>query len=328
MDLSVHLLRASHPKSRAVLQERLLETVRASWGTEMPAPANFEILVAGRPDRDHVTASPRLRALIIPFAGVPEKTGQLLRDYPHITVHNLHHNARPVGELAMSLLLAAAKSVLPMDRAMRDGNWLPRYESHRALMLHGKTALVLGYGAIGQEVGQLCQALGMHVIATRRRSGRSPTQLGVKLADSSVDTLRRLLPRADVLLVCLPHTPETDGLIGTKELSLLPPWAILINVGRGPIVQEGPLYKALVDGSIRVAGLDVWYNYPEDEAARSSTQPSASPFHELGNVVMSPHRGGLCVETEGLRMAALADLLNAGARGDPLPNRVDLTVGY
>ena len=112
------------------------------------------------------------------------------------------------------------------------------------------------------------------------------------------------------------------------ELELLPKGALLVNVGRGPIVDEEALYEALTQGSLCAAGLDVWYQYPEDEVARLKTQPSIFPFHELENVVLSPHRGGASTVSQLRRMGALAEMLNTLAQGLPLPNRVDLTIGY
>jgi phosphoglycerate dehydrogenase-like enzyme len=236
-------------------------------------------------------------------------------------VHNLHHNALPVAEHVIALLLAAAKSIVPMDRSLRRHDWTPRYEPDNTILLEGKTALMLGHGAIGQRVSRLCQGLGMEVLAIRRQAtGGSPS--------APVQAPQRLLPQADALIICLPHTPDTTGLIGPDELALLRPKAILINVGRGPIVDEEALYHALRDGSLYVAGLDVWYNYPEDEAGRPHTPPSSLPFHELDNVVMSPHRAGHSADTEMLRITHLAELLNAAARGEPMPNRVDLASGY
>jgi phosphoglycerate dehydrogenase-like enzyme len=176
----------------------------------------------------------------------------------------------------------------------------------------------------------MCRGLGMDVIAVRRRAPAAGDagqgEPGILLAP--IDDLHRLLPRADALLICLPHTPETTGLIDARELALLPSRAVLVNVGRGPIVDEAALYHALRDGRLYAAGLDVWYNYPQDAAERAHTAPSTYPFHELPNVVMSPHRAGGSTATEELRVRGLARLLNAAARGEPMPNRVDLEAGY
>lgn len=311
----------------AELQRRLDAGIELTTGPELPAPATYRILVAGRPQPQELTASPHLQALIVPWAGIPESTSKLMREFPHIGLYNLHHNALPVAEHALALLLAAAKFLVPMDRALREHDWRPRYEPNPSLLLEGKTALILGYGAIGRKLAALCRGLGMEVVAIRRqvRDGHQQPD-GIRLAP--VNDLPRLLPRAGALLVCLPHTPETDGLIGEQELSLLPADAVLVNIGRGPIIDEAALYQALRDGKLYAAGLDVWYNYPPDAEARAHTPPSAYPFHQLPNVVLSPHRAGGSTQTEQLRVIHLARLLNAAARGEPLPNRVDLEAGY
>jgi phosphoglycerate dehydrogenase-like enzyme len=324
MKLSVHLLRQPDLTALAHLRASLDAEIRFTFGRDVPLPADYQILVAGRPQRKHLTASPNLRALIIPWAGLPQVTRDLMRDFPHVTVHNLHHNAAPVAEMAITLMLAAAKFVVPLDRALRAHDWTPRY--HRpspTILLEGKTVLILGYGAIGQRVAGLCRALTMKVMAIRRH-------VGVSSPDDVYppNALHSLLPQANVLIICLPHTPETTGLIGERELTLLPPSTVLVNVGRGPIVDEAALYRALREGTLHSAGLDVWYNYPSDEAARPHTPPSTYPFHELDNVVMSPHRAGGSDETPMRRMTHLAALLNAAARGDEMPNRVDLQAGY
>jgi len=103
---------------------------------------------------------------------------------------------------------------------------------------------------------------------------------------------------------------------------------VLVNVGRGSIVDSAALYHSLKDGHLRGAGLDVWYNYPPDPESRPNTPPANFPFHELENVVMSPHRGGGSEDSDTLRMIHLAELLNFAAHGEALPNRVDLQTGY
>ena len=352
MKLSVHLLRRPAPDTLAHLRAELDAEIHLTLGPALPVPAGYEILVVGRPQREHLTASPNLRALVIPFAGLPDVTRELMRHFPHIAVHNLHYNAMPVAEMVITLMLAAAKFIIPMDRTLRNHDWTLRYRRPSpSILLEDKTAMILGYGAIGRRVAHLCRALGMKVLSIRRQApypvslGHRPhlkwgrtrgwTRCNVAAPPPDApdeiyppDALHSLLPRADALLICLPHTPETTGLVGERELALLPSSAVLVNIGRGPIVDEAALYHALRDGTLHAAGLDVWYNYPADEAARSRTPPSAYPFHELDNVVMSPHRAGHFDETETLRMTYLAASLNAAARGEELPDRVNLKAGY
>ena len=143
-----------------------------------------------------------------------------------------------------------------------------------------------------------------------------------------MDQVGRPAARPDVLLCVLPETPETTGLIGARELGLLPRHAILVNVGRGRTIDEEALYMALRDRRIRAAGIDVWYQYPKGDAERASTLPSRFPFHELDNVVMTPHRGGWLADFEHLRVQALAEMLAAAAAGRPMPDLVDKALGY
>lgn len=323
--MTVHLISTPDEASLAVLRANLDTAVSLTFGTDVPA--NTHILVGGRPSRQQLMASPALQALVIPWAGLPGETRTLLADFPHLTVHNLHHNAIPVAETAVMLLLAAAKLTIPYDQALRRHDWHLRYQRPSpALLLHGKTAVILGYGAIGKEVGRLCQALGMMVAGIRRQVDTAVSKNDIPLYP--VIALATLLPRADALIICLPHTPATEGLIGAPELALLPATAVLVNVGRGPVVAEAALYHALQERRLHAAGLDVWYAYPPDEAARTHTPPAAYPFHELDNVVMSPHRAGHSDQTERLRMTHLAELLNTAVQGQPLPNRIDLQWGY
>ena len=328
MNLSVHYLRALDEAAGLELRTRLLPDIQFTAGADLPTPSEYHVLVAGRPRREHLTASPNLQVLVVPWAGIPESTRQLMLELPHIAVHNLHHNALPVAEQAIALLLAAAKSIIPMDRALRGHDWTPRYRPNPSLLLAGRTALVLGYGAIGRRVARLCRGLGMEVLAVRRQAGPPGAEAPDEIRVVGPEALHRLLPQANAVIICLPHTAATTGLIGAEELALLPPDSLLINIGRGPIVDEAALYRALRERTLYAAGLDVWYNYPVDEQARAHTPPSTYPFHELDNVVMSPHRAGGSTDTETLRMTELAELLNAAARGEPVPNRVDLEAGY
>jgi phosphoglycerate dehydrogenase-like enzyme len=309
----------------AYLYSQLDAGIEITVGEVVPETA--VILIAGRPTEEQLLANSNLQALIVPWAGVPDTTRDLMADYPHITVHNLHHNAAPVAETALTLLLAAAKFTVPFDQSLRRHDWSIRYKRPSpSVLLAGKTALILGYGAIGQRIARLCHALEMDVLAIRRRVSQSSDDFAKEIHPPAA--LHGLLPRAQALIIGLPHTPETDGLIGARELALLQRPSLLVNIGRGPIVQQQALYEALRDGSLHAAGLDVWYNYPTEKSTRPHTPPADFPFHELENVVLSPHRGGMTSETEYLRMAHTAALLNIAARGEPLPNQVNLQQGY
>lgn len=327
--LSIHIHRRPTSAHLAYLRDQLHPDVEVTCGPDLPTPANYHILVAGRPKRDQLIASPNLQTLIIPWAGVFPEIRDLMREFPHIAIHNLHHNAAPAAEMAVTLMLTAAKFILPIDRALRAHDWRPRYQRpNPAILMEGRTALILGYGAIGQRVARACHSLGMEVIATRRHVSTSTDEYAKEIHPPGA--LLSLLPRADALIICLPLTEETKGLIGEKELKMLPPRSVLVNVGRGEIVEEDALYNALHEGTLYAAGLDVWYNYPTDEESRSHTPPSDYAFHELDNVVMSPHRAGAggSEETERRRMDHLAVMLNAAARGERIPNRFDLQAGY
>lgn len=322
MTVNVHLVEDFDEQTLAELREQLAVRVHLTTGSSVSPETH--ILIGGRPTREQLTVCPALHAVIVPWAGVPESTRELLRDFPQITLHNLHHNAAATAEMALALLFSAAKFIVPIDQRLRIHDWSPRYAPARSLGLHDKTALIVGYGQIGQRVGRVCRALEMTVLATRRNQ---PEPDGVAEIHPSSD-LRQLLPRAHAVIITAPLTPETKGLLGAKELAMLPRGALLVNVGRGAIVDEAALYQALKSEQLAAAGLDVWYNYPRDEAAQTNTPPSQFPFHELDNVVLSPHRGGDEVGIDAVRMQHLADLLNAAARGEKMLNRVDLAAGY
>ncbi|MGJ3237313.1 MAG: NAD(P)-dependent oxidoreductase [Anaerolineae bacterium] len=324
MSLSVHFGYTPDDDARAYLQQELDDTVRVSYGEDAPPEARYQLLIAGRPSVALLEASTHLRHLLIPFAGLPAVTAERLRNYPHVSVHNLHHNAPPTAEMALALLMAVARLLIPADRVFRQHDWTPRYDPYPSVMLYGKTALILGYGSIGEHLGTILKAIGMRVLGIRRR--HHDAQQGIYPPDA----LHDLLPQAQVLIVALPGTPDTEGLIGERELARLPQGAMVVNVGRASVIDQHALYQALRSEHLHGAGSDVWYHYPPDEASRTHTPPADVPFHELDRMVMSPHRGGGGgnAEIERLRMSAIAQLLNQMAQGGALPHRVDLDLGY
>jgi phosphoglycerate dehydrogenase-like enzyme len=323
--MEVHIKSLPDMDALALLRPMLSESIRLTVGP-IPEDATFAILVEGFPLEGDLAASASLRSLVVPWSGVSGKVRKRLQAFPDVSVHNIHHNAQPVAEMAMGLLLAVSRRFLPFDASLRKGDWRPRFTEHNdALLLAGRRALVLGYGEIGQRVARLCRAFGMDVTAVRR-SGEETLSDGIKVVSQAV--LPSCWSGADVLFICLPLTPETEGLVDEDALSLLPVGSMLINVARAAIVDEKALYKALESGHLYGAGLDVWYRYPRSEEERGETMPWTYPFGSLPNVVLSPHRGDHCDRNEQMRMEALAGLLNAAAMGQDMPNRVSLARGY
>jgi len=297
---------------------RQLKGTVLTHGSE-PHPET-QIWSTGSASPETLDALPQLRGIIVPWAGVPEKLIEALQTRPQISLHNLHHNADATAEMAVALLLSASRQLPRADRQIREGCWGMRFGLPEPTLLHGRTALILGCGSIGIRVARICRAMGMKVVGVRRaKAPTDPTWM------HGFSELQSLLPKAHALIVTAPLTSETRGMIGAVELALMPPGGILVNVGRGAIVDEEALFGALKSGHLAAAGIDTWYTYPKGDEA---CLPSRFPFHELENVTMSPHRGGAASQVEGERVRHMVKLAKALAAGDSSICRVDLARGY
>ncbi|MEE9442584.1 MAG: NAD(P)-dependent oxidoreductase [candidate division Zixibacteria bacterium] len=297
---------------------RLDSSITLSIGPDVSSSTN--ILIAGVPEAKHLEASKALTTLVIPWAGLPKATRVLLKDYPHIEIYNIHHNAGVVAEHAVALMMALARNLIPTDKTFRANDWTPRYDKTSIMQLKGKRALILGYGAIGHEIGKICRTLGMKIVGIKKNHDASEGAY-------PVSELPVFLPKTNVFFVCLPMTPNTLGMIGKNELSLLPDNAIIINIGRGAIINEEALYNELKSGRLK-AGLDVWYQYPKKEKIWTIFPPSKFDFASLENVIMTPHLAGHSDMVEKERIAELAELINNIASGNKPQTQVDINRGY
>lgn len=316
----IHLLDAPTDAERPRLVAALPSAVELTIGGPPTRPV--DVLVGGRPQPEDLACVQQ--ALVVPFSGIPPETRQrLLEHRPSLAVYNLHHNAEAVAEHTVALLLSAARLLVPMDRALRSFDWRPRYAPDPGTGLARKTALIVGWGAIGQRVAPVLRALGMRVRGIRRRV--RPTD---PPSVSSADTLDTELAGADVIVVCLPHTTATDGLFNARRLRLCRRGAILVNVGRGAIVDDRALYDALRDGQLHSAALDTWWTYPCTASERTTQAPATAPLWTLDTVVMSPHRAGHGPHVEAARTDHLVTTLLALHHTGSAPHRVDVTAGY
>ena len=181
---------------------------------------------------------------------------------------------------------------------------------------HGQTLGILGYGRIGQCVARRALAFDMTVLGIRRDTSQ-PAPPGALVRGP--DTLDDVLTRADYLTITLPLTPDTRGLLSEREVRAMKPTAVLVNVSRAEIVDEDALYGALFERRLGGAALDVWYRYP---SGPDPTPPARRPFHELPNVLMTPHVSGW---TEGMleaRAKLIAENIRRTARGEAPVNLI------
>lgn len=214
-------------------------------------------------------------------------------------------NTRSVAEHAMALIFALSKQLLASDQASRAGDMNFRYRA-RLTELEGATLGLIGFGAIGKATGALALALGMRVQVFARSATVEQLQaLGMARADS----LEALLESSDIVSLHLPSVPQTYHLIGARELSLMQPHALLINTGRGSLIDEPALIQALQQGTIGGAGLDVF---------ASDDMPAHYPLLALPNVLLTPHTGA-STEQSLVRMATavVAGVLQVLAGDEP-----------
>jgi len=225
----------------------------------------------------------RLRFVQVPAAGADQLDVKALAERGVTVASAKGCNARAVAEHAFALLLALAKKIVEQDNEVKRGVWRSYTEENFLVDLEGATLAVVGYGSVGREVARLAKAFGMRVLAVRKQPRPD------ELADfvGGLEDLPRVLSEADFVVVALPLTEETRGLIGERELRAMKKGSFLINVGRGAVVDERALYRALSEGWIAGAGLDVWWRYPPEEG-----WPSPLGVHKLPNVIATPHKAG------------------------------------
>jgi phosphoglycerate dehydrogenase-like enzyme len=325
--LNVHYLDPPSLRAVADLQQQVAGVAYVTHGLSnqpLGTGLQYDILIGAYPKQCHLAAKSKPRTLIIPFSGLPPSTRLLLLKFPWIPVYRICFNVFATAEMAIALLLTAAKDVVRSDTCLRKGRWICR---PLLRTLHDKKALILGFGQLGRRVRDLLIPFGMRGFVARRNLTRKTLRDSSVFRQFPMEALDSILPDIDVIIVCLPLTPETKGLISEHQLRLIRDDCIIINVARADVIEERALYNALALRPSLTAGLDVWYREPTG-ASRGRLLPSRFPFHRLQNLVMTPHRAWRTCDAERERTAALADALQKLAHGERVPHRVNITLGY
>jgi phosphoglycerate dehydrogenase-like enzyme len=314
----------------AAVAPRILARVTTALQTEIladerdrerlvPALSEAEIVV-GHIWRSNFPPAPRLKLLQSVAAGLDQIDLAALPG--GIVVCNVFGHEPAIAEYVIMTMLALTHRLFDTLTTFRAGSWAASQMAggspHGEVL--GRTVGIIGYGRIGREVARRAAALGCRVIGANRSR---LTEIGAVERVYSLSEPDQMLPQCDVVVIACALTAETHGLIDARRLGLMKPSAFLINVARGEIVDEDALYAVLRGGRIAGAAIDVWWRYtnPSDQQRR----PSRHPFHELPNVLMTPHCSGFTDGTVERRWGAVAGNIDRFIRGEALVNVVTST---
>jgi phosphoglycerate dehydrogenase-like enzyme len=286
-----------------------------AWSRTAEQEERFTALVAGAevlfgfPREDPkqiawaVRTAPGLRYVQATFAGAGQQLAgaRLSRDELDriLWASSSGVHATPLAEWSIFGILAFTKGLPRLLADQREHRW----GHYPVAELSGSTVLVVGLGAIGREVARLAEAFGMRVLSVRREHG----------------DLDELLPQADAIVVTLPLTDETRGLIDRERIGMMRTGAIFVNVGRGGVVDEDALVEALRDGRLAGAALDVFATEP---------LPADSPLWDLDNVIISPHTSALSVRENERIVELFAENLRRYLAGEELLSRIRTDTFY
>jgi phosphoglycerate dehydrogenase-like enzyme len=290
----------------------------------------LEVLYTFHLPEETLKLAPDLRWLQLHSAGADHILGHAIMASPVLVTTTSGIHATPIAEYVLASILAYRWRVPLWTRCQREARWpSDRWELYARPELRGSTLGIVGYGSIGREVGRLAHAFGLRVVAMRRSAGRSDHGYAVNQTGDppgsiparffTPDALHEMLAECDYVVIAAPLTADTEHLIDQAALQAMKPSAYLVNIARGPIVDEQALIQALQQGWIAGAGLDVFEEEP---------LPGDSPLWRLENALISPHVAGFTPRYDERAAALFAQNLARYVAGEPLLNLVNKATGY
>ncbi len=248
---------------------------------------NAEIIVCTRLPAEAASVAKNLKLIQKTGAGVDAIPFETIRE--NVFVANTSGaNPVPMAEGAIALLISLSK------RVVQRHNLFPDRSRERGTELRGKNLAVIGFGSIGIEIAKRMQAFEMKILAIKRKPDEKlRKELNLDFLGGE-DDLDYVMKEADFIVLSLPLTPGTRGIIGEHEIRLMKPTAFIVNIGRAALIQEEPLYQALKENRIAGAGLDVWWipHWWDPIWTPDDDKPSHFPIWELPNVIATPHNIG------------------------------------
>jgi phosphoglycerate dehydrogenase-like enzyme len=272
-------------------------------------------------DRDVFPSATRLRWIQSPAVGVGSLMFPELHASSVVVTTARGIRARAIAEHVVCATIALARRLPHAMRAQAEHRWAQNElegAGSGVWSLHGKRMAIVGFGSIGQEIARLVEPFGVAIAAIRRRPERS-TEIRSSIEMLAPDRLHDALAGSDIVVLSMPHTPETKQIIGRRELALVKRGAVLINIARGKLIDDDAVVEALKSGHLGGAALDVFTHEP--------LEPS-SPYWDLPNVIVTPHTSGAMEDYWTPLVALFSDNLRRFERNAPLLNVVDKSVGY
>lgn len=259
--------------------------------------------------------APRVRWVHSRAAGLDSQLFPELVESPARLTNGVGVFSEPLGEFALGAILYFAKDFRRMAASQAAGRWDP----FDIAEIGGQTVGIVGYGDIGHAVARRVHAMGMRVLALRRSAPAAGQADPLAERVYGPEERIEMIGRCDYLVVSAPLTPQTQGMIGGRELAAMKPEAVVINIGRGPVVDEAALVAALTGKRIKGAALDVFDREP---------LPAGHPFYSLENVLLSPHCADHTPDWLDRAMRFFLEQFERFRKGEPLLNVVDKKRGY
>lgn len=255
-----------------------------------------DVIIGWRPAYELLLNSPKLKLFINPGTGIKhhiKNFRELKKEGKNILLINGHGHAYSTAQHAVAMLLALMNRLVPHHNWMQSGIW--RTSDNKDIFsasvpLRNRKIGLLGYGAINQYVHRFLSGFENDFYVLKREWKKQKENFPAEITKFKISELHKFLNAIDILIIAVPHTSKTEGLIGARELKLLGKDSLLVNVARGTIIKEKDLYSALKKKEIGGAALDVWYNYKPEKDKYGKEYPYSYPFHKLKNVLLSPHR--------------------------------------
>jgi len=252
-----------------------------------------EVLIGWRPSKSILNRATKLKVFINPGAGVSHLLDLFidLNKTRKISLINGHGNSYFVAQHAVALLLTLMNKTVPHHNWMKKGRWRTGDDDAVSIPLRFREVGLLGYGAINRKVHRFLSGFDVKFHILRNNWNKQKDILPTLAKKYKYNQLYEFLKEIDILIIAVPVTSLTFGLIKAKEISLLGPNGLIVNVARGDIINQEDLYNALKNRIISGAAIDVWYDYHPNPDKEGAKRPYKFPFHSLDNIILSPHRG-------------------------------------